>query len=73
MLLSVTVPNIVQKRKDWTEHLSDYDKNKLVFLDESGVNTNLIRLYGRAVEGAHCVDNTPLNTPKTQPYYLPYG
>ncbi len=59
MLLSVTVPHLVQKREDWIEHVSDYDKNKLVFLDESGVNTNLIRLYGRAMEETHCVDNTP--------------
>ena len=35
----------------------------LVFLDESSVNTDLTRIYGRAVGGNRCVDNTPLNTP----------
>ena len=62
-LLGVTVPDVAQKREDWTEQLSDYDKNKLVFLDESGINIDLTRLYGRAIKGARCVDNTPLNTP----------
>ena len=38
--------------------------NNLVFIDESGVNTNMVRLYGRAMRGNRSVDNTPLNTPK---------
>jgi len=42
MLLSVNVPNITQKRENWIEQLPDYDKNKLVFLGESGINTDLI-------------------------------
>lgn len=37
----------------------------LVFLDESGVNTNLTRRYGRAPSSQRVVDHTPLNTPKT--------
>ena len=37
----------------------------LVFLDECGVNTDMTRLYGRALEGARCIDDTPLNTPVT--------
>jgi transposase len=35
----------------------------LVFLDESGVNTDMTRLYARAEGGARAVDSTPLNTP----------
>ena len=31
----------------------------LVFLDESGAKTNMIRLYGRAEKGERCVDATP--------------
>jgi len=46
------------------EYLSGCDKNKLVFLDESGVNTDLTRIYGRAAGGTRCVDKVPLNTPK---------
>lgn len=37
----------------------------LVFLDESGVNTNLTRLYGRAFSSQRAVDHAPLNTPQT--------
>jgi len=36
---------------------------KLVFLDESGVNTNLVRRYGRAVGKTRVVDNAPFSTP----------
>ena len=61
-LLSVNVPDVRDKRKNWTENISDYDKEKLVFLDESGVNTNMTRIYGRALGGARSVDKAPLNT-----------
>ena len=37
----------------------------MVFLDESGVNTNLTRLYGRALSSQRAVDHAPLNTPQT--------
>lgn len=60
----MNVPDVAQKREDWAEQLPDYDKNKLVFLDESGINTDLTRIYGRSVGGNRCVDKTPLNTPK---------
>lgn len=36
----------------------------LVFLDESGVNTNLTRRYGRAKGKERVKDSAPLNTPK---------
>ena len=37
----------------------------LVFLDESSVNTNLTRRYGRAPSSQRVVDHAPLNTPQT--------
>ena len=43
--------------------ISKADPNKLVFLDESGVNTDMTRHYGRAVGKARAVDNAPENTP----------
>ena len=43
--------------------ISETDPNKLVFLDESGVNTDMTRHYGRAVGKARAVDNAPENTP----------
>ena len=38
---------------------------QLVFLDESGVNTNLIRRYGRSVGKTRVVDHAPFSTPKS--------
>lgn len=37
----------------------------LVFLDESGVNTNLTQLYGRNLSSKRVIDYVPLNTPKS--------
>ena len=39
------------------------EADKLVFLDESGVNTDMSRRYGRAIGGKRSVDKAPLNTP----------
>ena len=39
------------------------EADRLVFPDESGVNTDLDRRYGRAIGGERSVDKTPLNTP----------
>lgn len=36
---------------------------KLVFLDESGVNTDLVRKYGRSIGKTRVVDHAPANTP----------
>ena len=38
--------------------------DRLVFLDESGANTNLTRLYGRAFGKERVTDHIPLNKPK---------
>jgi len=35
-----------------------------VFLDESGVNLDMVRRYGRSVGKSRVVDRVPLNTPK---------
>lgn len=63
MLRSVNAPDVKEKRKFWNETISNYDVNKLVFLDESAVNTDMTRIYGRAVGKKRVVDKTPLNTP----------
>lgn len=44
--------------------MSGYDKNNLVFIDESGINTDLTRMYGRAAGGERCNDKVPFNTPQ---------
>jgi transposase len=47
------------KRENWKIKQSDMDISRLVFLDESGVNTGMTRLYGRAFEGERVVDYIP--------------
>lgn len=50
-------------REAWSEMMAQCEADKLVFLDESGVNTDLSRRYGRAHGGERSVDKTPVNTP----------
>ena len=55
--------DVVAAREAWREMITQCEADKLVFLDESGVNTDLSRRYGRAIGGERSVDKTPLNTP----------
>lgn len=59
----MNVPDVRAKREAWEKTVSEYSSEKLVYLDESGVNTDMTRIYGRAVGGARVVDNAPINTP----------
>lgn len=58
-------PDVQIKRKHWVEMLDKMDTDRLVFLDESGININMTRRYGRSKGKQRVVDSTPLNTPKT--------
>lgn len=51
--------DIKQQRELWQEFQADIDSDRLVFLDESGVKTNMTRLYGRALKGKRCHDKAP--------------
>ncbi len=59
----MTAPDVVQKRNEWLENIDSYDADTLVFLDESGVNIDMTRRYGRAVGKTRAVDKTPESTP----------
>ena len=61
----MTVFDVQEKRKEWKKTIRPDMVEHLVFLDESGVNTNLTRLYGRALSSQRAVDHAPLNTPQT--------
>lgn len=50
------------KREEWQSIQGDINPQKLVFLDESGVNTNMSRSYARAKGGQRATDAIPLNT-----------
>ena len=54
-----------EKRREWKETIRPEMAEHLVFLDESGVNTDLTRLYGRAPSSQRAADHAPLNTPQT--------
>ena len=54
-----------EKRAEWEELMKEIPKEKLVFLDESGVNTNLVRRYGRSVGKTRVVDSAPFSTPQS--------
>lgn len=51
--------DVQEKRKEWEETITPEMVEYLVFLDESGVNTDLTRLYGRAPSSQRAVDHTP--------------
>ena len=43
----MSVLDVQEKRREWKEIIKPEMAEHLVFLDESGVNTDLTRLYGR--------------------------
>ena len=45
---SVSVFDVVEKRRQWKEMITPDMVEHMVFLDESGININLTRLYGWA-------------------------
>jgi transposase len=47
------------KRRDWEQSLPGVDVEKLVFLDESAVNTAMGRDCGRCPQGERLVDSVP--------------
>ena len=59
----MNAPDVVQQRKDWIKNISKKGADKLVFLDESGVNINMTRHYGRAVGKERAVDKAPVKKP----------
>ena len=59
--------DVAQARKEWKEkqeHHVELPVDKLVFLDESGVNIDMVRRYGRAKNKNRVNDYAPVNTPK---------
>ena len=52
-----------EKRKTWEKELPKYTPSKMVFLDESGVNTDMARRYAYAMGGSRAVDAVPVSTP----------
>jgi len=55
---------VAQKRKDWNGLISGFKASDLVFLDESGCNTDMTRRYAYSLGGSNAVDSAPLSKPK---------
>ena len=56
---------MAQKRKDWNGLMSGFKASDLVFLDESGCNTDMTRRYAYSLGGSRAVDSAPLSKPKS--------
>jgi transposase len=49
----------VIQRQQWRAAQPQWDARKLVFIDETGVNTKMARRYGRALTGQRCASAVP--------------
>lgn len=65
MQVSVNAFDVKNKRAEWEIFEKTADSNHLVFIDESGVNTDMNRIYGRSIGENRVIDHSPLNTPLT--------
>ena len=52
-------PDIAAARAHWVATTPTLDPTRLVFLDETGVATNLLRRYGRGPRGQRVADHAP--------------
>jgi transposase len=54
-----TRPDVAQERSDWRDQQPTLDVERLVFLDETALNTKMFRLYGRSPKGERCRARVP--------------
>jgi transposase len=52
-------PDVAEARKAWQASQAGLDPGKLVFIDETGAATNMVRRYGRAMKGQRLVSKAP--------------
>jgi len=52
-------PDVQARRAAWVVERLGWDPRQLVFIDESGARTNLVRQYGRSPRGRRLVAYTP--------------
>jgi transposase len=61
-------PDIAAARQQWQTAAPTWDPAHLVFLDETGVTTNLLRRYGRGLRGDRVGDHAPLSRWQTSTF-----
>jgi transposase len=59
---------VAARRRLWRAAQPFIDPDRLVFLDETGVNTKMVRLYGWAAKGKRCRDSVPFGHWKTMTF-----
>ena len=52
------------EEKNWNDLISGFKASDLVFLDESGCNTDMTRRYAYSLGGSRAVDSAPLSKPR---------
>ena len=57
--------DVARARRKWIREQGLLDPAKLVFIDETSVNTSMVRLYGRGLRGVRLVDHVPFGQWKT--------
>src|SRR5271156_535913 len=58
-------PDVAEARQSWKAEQTNLDPNRLVFIDETGASTNMVRLRGRCQKGQRLVSKTPWGHWKT--------
>ena len=57
--------DVVRARRKWIREQGLLDPARLVFIDETSVNTQMVRLYGHGPRGVRLVDHVPFGDRKT--------
>ena len=57
--------DVARARRRWIREQGLLDPARLVFVDETGVNTHMVRLYGHAPRGVRLVDRVPFGNWET--------
>jgi transposase len=52
-------PDVAEAREEWRVSQPDLNPEQLVFIDETGAKTNMVRLYGRAPRGRRLKASAP--------------
>jgi transposase len=52
-------PDVAEAREEWRASQPDLNPEHLVFIDETGAKTNMVRLYGRAPRGRRLKASAP--------------
>ena len=57
--------DVARARRKWIREQGLLDPARLVFIDETSVNTQMVRLYGHVPRGVRLVDHVPFGNRKT--------